>query len=314
MIVASEKTKDERKRLIRLPEFHRTKVSANFTANKLMGRNQIFEHLEKNLVDYNQQEKIKNEAEAFLNNGGEGIDLTFDEACLIYGITNIFTKLDYPEFIEFPRKELYRALNYDNNLSGWQRQRIKRTLENLSEKRFPIYWNEEDGWRWLTFDTLIKLAWGEKTGDGNKGSESFPTRENFANYKLALNKHLFGNINRNFRLVNPEIGREIRDYRKNRRERSSKYDIRLYDLLLGENKSPIRRNYLKIAQAPMLMDHYIRERKFSYIRKKLNSIYQMYYDLEYLKNIEIDKKGSKYEVDILRLNPERFYQLRGKKE
>ena len=309
----NEKTKEEREMLDNLPEPHRTKVSANYTANKLMGRNQIFKHLEKK-VDYYQQEKIRDEAKAFLNNGGEGIDLTFDEACMIFGIARIFTKYDYPNNVEFPKKELYRALNYDNNLSGWQRQRIKRTLEHLAEKRVPIYWTERDGYRWLTFDTLIKLAWGIETEEGGIEFESSPTRQNFTRYKLALNKRLFGNIPRNFRLANPEIGREIREYRKNRGERSSKYDIRLYDLLLGENKSPIKRNYLKIAQAPMLMDHYIRERKLSIIREKLNSIYQMYTDIGYLKHVEIDQKGSKKDIDILYLNPERFYQLRGNKD
>lgn len=302
---------DDRKILKNPSEPHKTKVSANLTTNKLMGRKQALQYLKNDRIDPYGSNKIKEEVVAFLNNGGEGIDLTFEETCMIYGIANIFTKFDYPDYVECSERELYKAMKYDKNLSGWQRQRLRKIVEDLSNKKFPIYWTEGDGWRWLTFDTLIKLAWGIESEEGRvEFIKSLPTRNNFTRYKIAFNKMLIGNMHKNYRLGEPNIGKEIKEYRKSKKGRPSKYDIRLYDLLLNENKRVIKRNYLKMAQAPMLMDHYIRERKFKLIRKKLNSIYKMYKELGYLLDYEIDIKGAKNRIDVFYLNPDKFYRLR----
>lgn len=303
---------DKRELLKSLPEPQRTRISANFTANKLMGRKEALHFFEIDRIYPHQDSTIntKEELAAFLNKGGEGIDLTFEEACMIYGIANIFTEYDYPDYVECTEKQLIKAMRYDKNLSGWQRQRFRGMLEDLSKKRFPIYWNYDGDWRCLTFDTLIKLAWGVRSRDGCEEFKTLPTRENFTRYKIAFNKGLVEKIGRNFRLGDPNIGKEIREHRKRKGERPSKYDIRFYYLLLGENREIIKRNYLKTAQAPMLMDHYIRGRKFKLIRAKLNSIYKMYHDLGYLLSYLVEQQGSRYPIDIFRLNPEKFYKLR----
>lgn len=303
---------DEKELLKSTPEHQKTRISANFTANKLMGRKEALHFFEIDRIYPHQNSKIntKEELAAFLNKGGEGIDLTFEEACMIYGIANIFTEYDYPDYVECTEKQLNKAMRCDKNLSGWQRKRLRGTLEGLSNKRFPIYWTDRDEWRWLTFDTLIKLAWGVRSRDGCEEFKTLPTRENFTRYRITFNKGLVERIRRNFRLGDPNIGKEIREYRKRKGERPSKYDIRFYYLLLGENRKVIKRNYLKIAQAPMLMDHYIRGRKFKLIREKLNSIYKMYHNLGYLLDYLIEQQGSRYLIDIFSLNPEKFYKLR----
>lgn len=296
----------------------RTMISADFTANKVMGRKVALEHLRSGgMVDFTkgtkEKEKTQEELKTFFDDGGEGIDLTFDEACLIYGIAYLFTWHEYPSYIECTEKQLYEALKYEKKISGWQRQRLRKIIEELSLKRFPVYWIENKC-RWLTFDSLIKLAWGVRTGESNIEFKTLPTRENFELYRIELNEKLFGRVNKNFRLVDPNIGREIRDYRRKSNRKASKYDIRLYDLLLHKNESVIKRNYLKIAQAPMLMDNMIKNRKQRDIRDKLNDIYEMYYHMGYLTNFEIDQIGTRYKVDVLYLNPEKFYQLQDVKK
>jgi hypothetical protein len=290
-------------------ELSQAMISADYTTSKVMGKKEAFWYLDCNRLDYTRGEKTKEELTIFLNNGGEGIDLTFDETCLIYGIAYIFTKYEYPPYIECTEKQLYEALKYEKKFGGWQRRKLGRMLEDLSLKKFPLYWKEERR-RWITFDSLIRLAWGIRIDESNVEFQELPSRENFELYRIWLNERLFGRVNKNFRLVNPNIGREIREYRRMRDERPSKYDIRLYDFLLNENRRIIKRNYLKIAQAPMLMDGLIRKRRKGWIRTRLNDIYEMYYNLGYLKDFKIDQAGTRYEVDVLYLNPQKFYLLR----
>ena len=301
-------------------ELSRAKISADYTASKTMGRKEAFKYLQSGMVDFTKgKEKTQEDLETFLNNGGKGIDLTFGEACLIYGIAYIFTKYDPPPpYIECTEKELYRALRCEKKFDGRQKQKLGRTLEGLSKKEFPFYWNETKKigdervrTRWLTFDSLIKLAWGI-WNDGE--FQETPSKENFEIYRIQLNEKLFGRVNKNFRLLDPNIGKEIRDYRRKRNGRASKYDIRLYDLLLNENRTVISRNYLKIAQAPMLMDDLIRNRKKRDIRSKLNDIYEMYCALGYLVDFKINQAGTYCEKDVLYLNPEKLYGLRGVKK
>jgi len=307
------------KRTLKVLSAHtKTKIPASYTANRLMGRKEIERYLENDRIDPCKNERVqKEEIALFLNNGGEGIDLSFEEECLIYGIANLFSNNDYPEYIECTEKELFKALKNNKKPCGWERQKRRKMLENLSNKRFPIYWSEEEGnriWRWLTYDVLIKLAWGIETENGNLEFKPFPTKENFSRYKIAFNEKLIGRLRNNFRLGNPDIIREIREYRKGQGKKASKYDIRFYYLLLHENKKVIKRNYLKIAQAPLLMRRYIKDRKFKFIREKINSIYRMYADLGYLSNYYINHEGARYNVDILILNPDKFYRLRDEKE
>jgi len=296
---------------------HKTKISANFTANYLIGREHKQLLLKKNMVRTDSDdvgiESTIADLTTFFNDGGEGIDLTFEEACMLHAIAKIFTKYDYPNEIECSKGQIFEAMGCGGNLSGHQRQRLRKVLENLADKKFPIYWSEKDRdggrYKWLTYDSLIKLAWGVDE-DSGKDSHLSPSRSNFSHYKLAFNRMFIGPWKDGFRLAESNIGNEIRIYKKARGGRPSKYDLRFYYLLIGENKEIVKRNYLKIAKNPMLMDHLIKQRKCRFIREKLDSIYEMYKELGYLLSYEINKKGAKDWVDVFYLNPEKFYRLR----
>jgi len=299
-----------------LPRSRRTKFSAFYTENRILGREEAEKCLQADRIGdpWHKNKGANEEIEVFLNKGGQGMDLTFDEEHLIHGIASIFTMYDYEtNYIECTERGLMKAMRCEKNLSGWKRQDYRRALESLSNKKFPIYWTERSGWRWVTFDTIIKLAWGVKIKDGNLEFKNVPTRKNFSRYRIAFNKLLVGTLTKNFRLANPEIFNEIREYKARINKKPSKYDIRFYYLLLHENKQEIKRNYLKIARAPMLMEHLIKDRKFKELRDRLNSIYRMYYDLRYLSNYHIDYEGAKHNIDILYLNKEKFYQFRDEK-
>ncbi|MFC2164028.1 hypothetical protein ACFLT2_03400 [Acidobacteriota bacterium] len=286
-------------------------ISADYTSNRLVGRKTIQWHINNKRLDFEKGNQIKEDLIAFLNNGGEGIDLTFDEANMIFGIAYLFTKYEYPQYLECTDGQLFTAMKYKKNLSGWQRQRLRGTLERLSKKKFPMYWTEgKFRIPWMTFDTLFNLESSFQTGNGVSGNQDDHESSKRNLYRISLNKILFGRLSNNFRMLDPFIGRKIRDYRKALAQRPTEYDLRLYDLLLQENKRIVRWNYLKIAQAPMLMDKYIRQRKIKYIRDKLNDLYRMYCDLGYLLDFKIEQPGTKNTVDILYINPDKFYKLR----
>ena len=303
-------------------ELSRAKISADYVANKVMGRKEARKHLDFDKVKGTEEkEKTQEDLKTVLNNGGKGIDLTFGEACLIYGIAYLFSQYEpHPPHIACTEKELYQALRDERKFDGRQRQRLGDTLEDLSKKEFPLYWTEYQmvegkkvKTKWITFGSLFELAWG--FWDDGEFQET-PSRENFELYRIELNEKIFGRIDQSFRMVDPNIGREIRKYRKKQKRngRASKYDIRLYDLLLNQNKAVITRNYLRIAQAPMLMDNMIKNRKQRDIRDQLSDIYKMYYHMGYLTNFKIDQMGTRHKVDVLYLNPEKFYGLRDVKK
>ena len=301
-----------------------TMISADFTDSETRGRKEILKYLKGDKADFirgpeekenigegrQEQGNVEKGLTAFIDSGGEGIDLAFEEICMVYGIAYIFTKYDYPPYIVCKEKELYETLGYAGKFGGWQRRDLRKALENLSKKNLPLYWKEHNC-RWLTYDSLIKLAWGV-WDDGE--FQEIPSRENFELYRIELNKRLFGRIEENFRLVNPDIGREIREYRRKHNKRATKYDIRLYGFLIHKNETPIKRNYLKLASGPMLMDGLIRQKGKRWIRDRLNNIYEMYCHLGYLTGFKLDQAGTRYKIDVLHLNHEKFYGLRGVKK
>lgn len=138
--------------------------------------------------------------------------------------------------------------------------------------------------------------------------------EHFSRYKILINPILIVSIDNYFRLAMADIPKEIAEYKAARGERPSKYDLRFYSLLLNENTAIIRRNYLKIAQAPLLMQDYIDQSRFSLIKQIQLKIYEMYKDLGYLLDFETDQPGTKKRQDVFYLNPEKFPKLRKEKK
>lgn len=126
---------------------HRTKISANFTANRLITREKRLELLQKNCVrtemDDGEITKTIEELSTCLQSGSGGLDLTFDQESILLGIATLFTKYEASYEVECTKNELFRAAGCDNPTGG-QRKRLEDALENMANDRFPIYWVERD--------------------------------------------------------------------------------------------------------------------------------------------------------------------------
>jgi hypothetical protein len=298
---------------------HRARIPANFTANHLITREKKVELLQKNHVVTQGTDveitKTIEELSTCLESGSGGLDLTFDQESILLGIATLFTKYEAILEVECTKNELFAAAGCDNP-SGGQRKRLEEALVKMADDRFPIYWVERDKdgrrFKWITYDALIKLAYGIEQKYSNVGIK--PSKERFTHFKISYNSMFIGDWAEGYRLFESSICKEIREYRSKRNKRPSKYDIRFFYLLIGENRTPLKRNYLKIARNPMLMEHYIKQRKYKFIRNKLNDIYQMYKDLGYLLGFQIEQKGSVGLLDVFYLNPERFHGLRTPKK
>lgn len=284
----------DRKLLERYLKQKWTVIPVNYLHNRLMGRNHFLELIKRKQFDHDLPNETIEELISYFDNGGQGLGFTFRECNVIFGIANIFTQKGFPNEIECTCRELYRAAGYGSNPGGGLRQATRQILKALGKKRYPFFWTERnDNWKWLTYENLFKI-------------ESIASSK----YRIKWNEKFMGRLHRNYRLADPDIFRRIRGYKQEIGKNPSKYDIRLYDLLLLENSNLIKRNYLVLATAPMLMDHYIQERKLAYIRKKLEGIYRMYAELGYLSNFYLDRDGARHKQDFLILNKNSYYKLR----
>ncbi len=269
------------------PDPENIKISADFTRNFLISRKSAIKYFKDGTIAHVNRAQIKENMKVYYKGGWEGLDLDLERYRIIMGITYLSTKFKHPEFIECSLSEIYRAAQYKANLSGGQRQRLKSKLEDLSTSQYPIYGTDGNGKRNLSFGSLLNVE-----------------RKECKKYVIHLNPHIFGTLDDNFRLVNPNIVQEIREYKK-----PSKYDLRFFFFLLGENNKIIKWNYLKIAGA-LLMDNQINERQEKRIRERVNSLYQTFLDLGYLRDVTKNHKGVRDSYDILMLNPDKIYGLR----
>ena len=101
-------------------ELSRAKISADYIANKVMGRKEALKHLHSGMVKGTEEkETTQEDLKTFLNNGGKGIDLTFGEACLIYGIAYLFSQSDPPPpYSGCAELVLFRALRWVRHVDG----------------------------------------------------------------------------------------------------------------------------------------------------------------------------------------------------
>jgi len=245
----------------------------------------------------------------FYSNGGHGIDMSFTETCIFHAIAYLFTAHDYPEYVEFNKHHIYKAMRYNTGPCGWEINNLIDKLEKLSTKKYPFFW-KEDNYLWLYYDNLFTL---EKRPKKNDHPSIIRSKEETFLFKIKFNQYLVSQMINNFRMIPSDLGLKIREYRKTRNERPSKYDIRFFDLLIQENKKAFSWNFLKIARGPMLMGKLIKNRKIHFIRQKLLSIYKMYKELGFLNHYQINQQGTKDMKDIFFLNPVQFYKLRDPK-
>jgi len=247
----------------------------------------------------------------------QGIELSFTTHCVLHAILHLHESLKGVGSFICNERDLYRAMKINKKTPGVKPSKIRESLEILATKKFPfLYMPQNQRVEFPAFGSLIDLETEErpdkeiKPPKGN-GKSSHATSRYSRHYKITLNTNLFTPVKNSFRLMNPNIGSEIREYKKKHGGKPSEYDIRFYDLLVTENDQTIKRNFLDIADAPLLMRHLIKQRKEPYIRDRITKIYKLYKGLGYLEDFKLDQQGWNLRpYDILYLNPEKFYRAR----
>ena len=247
----------------------------------------------------------------------QGMELSFTTHCVLHAILHLHESFkDVGSFI-CNERDLYRAMRINKKTPSVKPSRIRESLEILATKKFPfLYIPQNQRVEFPAFGSLIDLETEERPDKeteppkGN-GKPSHATPRYSRHYKITLNRDLFEPVQNSFRRMNPNIGSEIREYKKKHGGKPTEYDIRFYDLLVRENDQTIKRNFLDIADAPLLMRHLRKQRKELYIRDRITKIYELYKGLGYLEDYELDHQGWNLRpYDILYLNPKKFYRMR----
>lgn len=315
-----------------LKESERIKIPKAYLDSRCGSKEETQRQLTLSFYDDFLKAETKKEIKFFIEHGGEGVDLSFEEERLIFGIMKINTKEGYSGIIEITKGELYDSQGYPRDkrgsISGYQRAKIDNMLMKLTKTSFPMWRYVKVGkdkrgqpvWRpEKTFYPLIRTIWiyrnikNNELKEYNRNPKRHPKDEQFDHYQILINPILAVSVDEYFRLGMADIPKEISEYRTSKNQIASKYDLRFYSLLLNENREEIRRNYLKIAQAPLLMQDQIDQKRFARIRQIQLKIYKMYKDLGYLLDFKTDQPGTKLRQDIFYLNPEKFHRLRKKR-
>jgi len=283
--------------------------------------------------------------EASLAAGLEGIDLDVYSTRALDAILHKFSLNDYePEFVKMTDRELLEGAGVKKvrksrgkyEYPGYETGKIHDALTRLTREQYPIiikkflrYDRKEKQNRYdvaRTYESLLKVYWiyrnvKENTlkeyaqalsGDGREAGGAL--KERFSHYRIKLNPLIKTDIKRSFRLLPADIYSRIKDLKpKGGRVEASKiyYIWWLHRHSIG--KTEIHINYLELAKQ-LKMGKFIKRRHHKELRRKITSYHNLGKKLDLLDHFEISRRPrhSNKKVDILYLNPEKFYHL-GKK-
>jgi len=296
-------------------------VPTNYLANRLWPKGDVMKHVD----DYHNGSKVQERIEQFYGSGGKGIDLKFNEAHVLYGLIALWNMSDNilkdgggSHFIKFSERELHRAMRFDGQPTGRNRDRIRENLCGLATKQFPILWGtarKTNGGRRIyasEFNTVIKIH-GVSDPPGADG-DSHSIKEkithlkknvDFHNLEVSLNYKLFS-WGGGYQYVNPNICMEIKAFKAKKNKKPSHLDIRFYDWLAREQGYTIKRHFKKVAKTPLLMNpDYINSREPA-VRDKVTELYDFFVEMGYLEGYELDNGDGPVPLDILKKNRSKF--------
>jgi hypothetical protein len=250
-------------------------------------------------------------------NGGkimnQGIELNFNDHCVLYALLHLNTSFQTNGSFTCNERDLYKATKINDTDCGIKPCRVRNSLKTLATKKFPfLYIPQEKQETFPGFGSLIEYEEytvkdpSPQNGNGGSSQPRYSRR-----YRITLNEKLFTKKDNSYRVLNPNIGGEIREFYRKHGGKPSKYDIRFYDFLLWNNEQEIRKDYKELADSPLLMRNLKRERKD--IRARIVEIYELYKELGYLERYELDYPGWSKNLDILYLNPDKFHKIRQNK-
>jgi len=275
----------------------------------------------------------KPNVEVAIQGGLGALSFSFLENQILHAAQTLFSKANYPDEIKLSRWQLYEAMGlksymkdgkkiYLEGPKGKQRKRIHETFLEMARKTYLFmfsqeYKNKKNEIRYrlgLTYEPIMKvsaiyedikqLEFEGITRDPEQKKE--PPKKRFSHYKMKLNPHAIGEVDKYFRYIPSGLSREILEYRKQKGGKASGYEFDFIEYLYTESRERVEINYLKLAEK--LRIKHLKYKKET--RRILARCYETARDLNFLIKVEIDQPGLRARKDVFYLNQRRFYKLK----
>lgn len=293
-----------------------------------------------------ERDDYPHKVEASLAAGLEGIDLDVSSTRALDAILHKFSENNYePDFVKMTEPELLegagvkkvRTSRGKDEYPGRETGKIHDALTKLTREQYPIIikkflrYDRKEKQNYYdvarTYEPLLKVYWiyrnvKENTlkeysqalsGDGREAGG--PLEKRFSHYRIKLNPLIKTDIMRSFRLLPAGIYSMIKDHKpKGGRVEASAINYIKWLHRHSKGRTEIHINYLELAKH-LKMSKFIKRRHHKEVRRKITSYHQLGKELGFLDRFEISRRPpySKKNVDILYLNPEKFYHLKLKK-
>ncbi len=332
-------TQDEETPSQQVTKYGTAWLEASFTpAEKIEGHLERFKR---------ERDDYLHKVEASLAAGLEGIDLDVSSTRALDAILHKFSENNYePDFVKMTEPELLEGAGVKKvrtsrgkyEYPGRETGKIHDALTKLTREQYPIiikkflrYDRKEKQNIYdvaLTYEPLIKVTWFYRnvkentlkeyaqalSGDGREARGRL--KERFSHYSIKLNPLIKTDIMRSFRLLPAGIYSMIKDQKpKGGRVEASEINYIKWLHRHSKGKTEVHINYLELAKH-IKMSKFIKRRCYKELRRKITSYHQLGKALGFVDRIEISRRPlySNKNVDILYLNPEKFYHLRKKND
>jgi len=276
---------------------HQVPVPMNYFQNKFRPEKYTLKHVR---ASRNSDEAKKSIGE-FYDSGKRGLDLTFKETHIVHGFLSLWSMHNRERKFRCTINQLYRAMGFNAKPNKREKKKIEKTLCGLTNKKFPIIWKNQAGGYSCDFNTVIQIH--DVSKDASKPIEVDDV--NFNDLHISLHYGLFPRGQR-YCYINPRVCMEIREHKDN----PSKFDVRFYEWLANEWTYRIARNYKVLAETALLLPVKEISKRQKHYRDRIIKIYDLHKAMGYLNSYELDNKNGTRPADILRKNPNKFYQQR----
>lgn len=290
--------------------------------------------------------------ESLTVHGLDGIELDLYQQRVLDGLMHRFSHVDYSEeYIDLKESELYALAGVKRiktsreklEYPGYETEKVKKALVKLNTNLHQIFITKLDGYdpkrkrntyaAAVSYERLIKMAWFYKNIASNKleefKEEIIRERHHFtkgklstffSHYRIALNPVIKTDIEKSFRLLPHDIYNEIKRHKQStgngKRVRVAASETNYIRWLHRHavDKTEVHIHYLKLAEA-LKFSALLKGKRYKELRARMIRHHQLAADLGYLLSYETSTEllFSKKKMDILYLNPERFYHLSRKK-
>jgi len=261
----------------------------------------------------------KHEIEIAIQGGLDSVSLNFNEGRILQALSHALDERSFPVEFHLTRPQLFKYIGPD--MSGREKERIQKTIIQLSRKTFPFVFRQfsrkdpktgEPLYRVaLTYAPLFVVA---SVYEDIKQLElpdvlGPKVEKRFSHYVVRFNKNAIGVVENYFCLLPSRLPLEIVEFRRARNQKPRSFELSFIEYLYQENHEVIEINYLKLAKKLHVkmksptMHSYMRRN----IRAVLDRCYETAIGLNFAVEILKDQPAGKgITKEIIRLNPERF--------